>query len=215
MLRTVTAQIEGVSPLMTHNGRLANPRERIAQEAKKITGNKKLKESDEGMAMLDDLHWYGALYLDENERPCIPGENIESMMIAAAKRTRKGKAVEAAVMSYGLWSIDCTPKLKTEPFAISGVAGFRPIEKLYAQFRDVRMGRIPPRTGARVSITRPFFRSWALTFDLTYQASAIDEEPLRDMLVLAGQEIGLGDYRPKYGRFEVASWQPEAASDAA
>lgn len=51
--------------------------------------------------------------------------------------------------------------------------------------------------------TRPRFDNWELEFKLTYATDIIDEDIVDGALELAGQVIGLCDWRPRFGRFTV------------
>ena len=55
---------------------------------------------------------------------------------------------------------------------------------------------------------RPRLNEWELEFDI----QIIDDENitpsiLKDILDRAGQLKGIGDYRPRFGRFQVVSWE--------
>lgn len=194
-------QIVGVSPILMHNAQLSNPLNPIVQEVARMSSAE--KKTHGGMIALSNLHYYGGLYLDDKERPIVPGENIERMCIDAGRKFKKGKQVEAGVLCDGLWPLEFSPSLSKMPFEIGAIKGFIPVEKQDNEFRDVRMGRIPPRTGARVPITRPIFRDWKLSFTLNYAAMTINKDMLVSILEEAGRSTGLCDWRPKFGRFEV------------
>jgi len=44
---------------------------------------------------------------------------------------------------------------------------------------------------------------WSLTFTLEFDDSILNEKALVKAMVDAGALIGLGDWRPKFGRFSV------------
>ena len=91
-------------------------------------------------------------------------------------------------MSDGLWPII--------------YKGSKDPEKLFddKNFVDKR-GVIVNRS--RIIRTRPIFREWELVFDVQFIETVVNKSNVIDALTLAGQIIGLCDYRPKYGRFEV------------
>ena len=91
----MTVKLLGVSPLLLHNGQLADPLCPIVQEIKKISGKRKKTDADyEEMARLE---WYGGLYLDKDEQIIIPGINIEAVLIKAAKTQKSGPTAKAGV----------------------------------------------------------------------------------------------------------------------
>ena len=68
-----------------------------------------------------------------------------------------------------------------------------------------------PATKGRVMRYRPRLDAWAITFELEYDPSLLDEKQVRAIVDDAGSRVGLLDFRPErkgpYGRFMVTSWQ--------
>ena len=65
---------------------------------------------------------------------------------------------------------------------------------------------VPPpqrRNKSRIMRTRPKFPAWALSFELAYQDEIANRSSIEKWLTDAGQFVGLCDYRPRFGRFEV------------
>jgi hypothetical protein len=63
---------------------------------------------------------------------------------------------------------------------------------------------------ARVLRYRPLLRDWELSFTLTViDDLALPEAVLHGVLVDAGQKVGIGDYRPRFGRFIVTRFERE------
>ena len=58
----------------------------------------------------------------------------------------------------------------------------------------------------RIFKTRPKFNDWKLSFTITFDGGRINKETLKSILIEAGQIKGIGDYRPKFGRFEVVKF---------
>ena len=56
---------------------------------------------------------------------------------------------------------------------------------------------------ARVMKTRAIFDKWELEFQIRVLNEAINFDTLKSILVYGGCYVGIGDWRPKYGRFEV------------
>src|SRR5262245_5780287 len=87
-------KITGVSPLILHNGRLANPLDEYTRKIKELTGKKDKTEADyEEMARLE---WYGGLYTDKGQI-CIPGEIFEATFVNGAKKRKRGPQAKAGV----------------------------------------------------------------------------------------------------------------------
>ncbi len=188
MFEPMEVRIVGESPLMLHNGLLADPMNENAKEMKRISS--KRKKTDEDYEELAHAEFMGGLYVNEAGRVVVPGVNIESAMVEAAKKLRLGKQAKAGIYCDGDWVLEYD--------------GPKDVEALFrdGRFRDSRGVRVQQ---SRVQRTRPIFRSWALTFTLHYDAALLNREQVDEMLRIAGPQIGLCDFRPKFGRFRVAA----------
>lgn len=61
---------------------------------------------------------------------------------------------------------------------------------------------------ARIIRYRPLFRDWELEFDaIIIDTEYLDHHLLKELLDYAGKFKGIGDSRPKYGRFEVTGFE--------
>ena len=61
---------------------------------------------------------------------------------------------------------------------------------------------------ARVLCWRPKFNKWKLKFNITIlDDENISVPVLKEILEKAGTTKGIGDYRPRFGRFQVTSYQ--------
>ncbi len=59
----------------------------------------------------------------------------------------------------------------------------------------------------RIVKSRPRFNSWELEFTISFNEDRIKKDTLKQILIEAGQAKGIGDYRPKFGRFEVVKFE--------
>lgn len=59
----------------------------------------------------------------------------------------------------------------------------------------------------RIVKARPKFNSWRITFVIHFDEELISKDVLRQILEEGGETIGLGDWRPKYGRFKVVTFK--------
>jgi len=179
-------QVTGVAPLLMHNVRLANPRDKYSRDMKKITSNRKKTDAD--LMRLAELEFHGGLYLGEKGKIVLPSLCWEAGIIEAAKKTKMGKAAKSAVFCDDDMILEFDgPKTPEERWADPNCA-------------DARMVKVQ---SSRVLRTRPIFRGWSGTVTFQYNDSIISTEKLDDLMVTMGCEIGVGDYRPRYGRFQA------------
>jgi hypothetical protein len=134
------------------------------------------------------LEFHGSLYLDDDSRLVMPGENIERMLVDAAKKQRLGREFTSAIICDGLWPIE--------------YEGPKSADDLWKDKRFVDRRAVKVQT-SRVIRTRPKFNVWSLSFVVDFLPSVLNRDQVRDALVVAGRIVGLGDYRPKFGRFEI------------
>ena len=69
--------------------------------------------------------------------------------------------------------------------------------------RSVRVQR------ARVFRYRPRWDDWTLNFQIQMLDEQFDTDVLKEILEYAGAAIGIGDYRPKFGRFKITNFEEE------
>jgi len=187
MLETMKVQLTGVSPLLMRNGQLCDPLSAATKALKEVSKVK--TKTDEHHAEIMRLEWLGSLYLDEKGRPSIPGTNILSMIVSGAKKTKRGKQAKAGVFD-------------AQAFYPLIYSGPKDLAKLFEdeRFRDVR----PVRVGmSRVMRCRPRFAEWALELELLVSTDIMEVRDVLDAIEAAGVSEGLGDDRPRHGRFTV------------
>jgi len=197
-------KIKGLTPLMMHNGQLANPMNKYAKAMKEFKG----KKSEEDYGEMAEIEFNGGLYWAEKIGPYVSGESIDAMIKEGARKKKLGKVFESCVMAF---SDDLDPRF---PLLYEGP---RDREGLYAdeRFVDSRMVRVPPRTGARVLRTRPVFSDWSLKFSLQVFPCELNDSDISQALESAAMYGGLLEYRPKYGRFLVESCELRGEKKAA
>ena len=188
-MNKATVSIKGITPCIMHNGQTASPLNPFAKRMKEISG--KRKKTDEDYEAMAKVELEAAFYLDEQGRPCWPGENIEALFIGGAKKLKMGPMAKSGFLCEGLW-----------PIIHGGPKHYKQImeDMNYIDARGVRV------QSSRVIRTRPIFRDWALKFEVWFNAEIIDVSTVRQIFDICGEQIGLSDFRPKYGRFVVESF---------
>jgi hypothetical protein len=124
--------------------------------------------------------------------PCIPAEMIEACIYRAARKSKKGKAAEAALFVDG-----------DAPLSYDGP---KDVEDLIRN-ENFRFRKAVNVAGSAVMRTRPIFKSWQCSFKVMViedsEVESRNDSHVRGFIEKAGKAIGLGDWRPKYGRFEI------------
>lgn len=192
-MKTVDVRIVGACALLMHSPRSINVMEPLVKEMRTITGVRGNKRTDEQMARLYEIEFHLGLYHDPKVGVYIPGDAIESVIRNGARKTRKGKSVEAGVFV----DTDRVPLLYKGP---------RSPEDLWSsgKFTDQRRCGV---ADASVFRTRPIFREWAAEFKLHFETDHVGIKDLQVFLEEAGASCGLLDYRPKFGRFSVEKFE--------
>ena len=179
--------LKSSAPLLMHNGQTANPLNKFAKAMKQVS-SKRVK-TDADYEELARLEFAAALYMGQ-DGPVIPAQCIDAMVTEAAKKQRKGKDAKAAVYCPDHASLSYD--------------GPRTLDELWAdeRFRFVTNVRVQT---ARVVRTRPMFNDWTATIALNFEDGMVNPAELDQWMVIAGNGIGIGDWRPRYGRFEVVA----------
>jgi hypothetical protein len=186
-----TITLTGKLPLLMHNARMADPLDPIVKAKQKFTSKQKKTDADhEEIARLDFL---GGLYTDPDVGPYIPGDNFQRCLLDSAKMNRLGPKVERGVF------IDSD----VNPLAY---AGPRTPEELWANERfrfrrSVKIGK--GKTAPRNMSCRPVFAEWKCQAHGLVDESQLSIEDLAAIADNAGTFIGIGDWRPRFGRFSA------------
>jgi hypothetical protein len=180
-----TLTLTGSRPLIMHSVRLADPSDPIVKQIKKLTSKRTKTEDDqEDIAHLEFL---GCLYHDADAGPFLPGENVQRCLLDAARINRLGKQIERGVF------IDSD----INPIAYKGP---REPEKLWADmnFRHRAAVRV---TTSRTMRCRPMFQQWRAEVHGLLDTALLSLEDLSSIAANAGAMVGIGDRRPRFGRF--------------
>lgn len=189
-MKSLKVKWTGIRPLVMHNGLMADPTNPFTKAIKEITkkGSKKLTEAD--FEARDKLEWEAGLYWDDGVGVYMPSDNIERCIQLGAQKSRLGKDVQASVFVS-----DDIVKLDYE--------GPRDKEKMYKDKAFTLRKGVKVQL-ARIIRIRPMIPTgWSITFTAEYDEHIVSEGNLRKAMEDAGSLIGLGDWRPKFGRFLV------------
>lgn len=186
-MKSVKVKISGTSPLLMHSDRLANPLDPATKAHKEMTAKKK-KTDDDHLAIAKSEYIAGA-YWRKDIGFFIPSQNLESCLVAAAKLQKLGVKFKQGI------------RVLEDELPLEGYEKKTPQqlwENLdYVDCRGVKVGT------SKVMRYRPIFRKWSLTATITLNEEVVNVSDVKRAATDAGALFGLGDYRPRFGRFNV------------
>jgi hypothetical protein len=159
-----------------------------------VTSNR--QKSDEDHEEIGRVEFQGGLYHDEKIGPYIPVDNLQRVLERGAthqKLEKKFKAVVGIVI----------------PDDVDGYAlqykGPRGRVELWAS-EEFRLRKNAGVDRKRIIRTRPRFPvGWKVNFAIEVLGGGVNMENVEQALRDAGLYEGLGDWKPRYGRFVVES----------
>jgi hypothetical protein len=178
-------RLTGERPLLMHSARLADPLDELKIDIDRLT--KKRDKTIADHQQIAKMEWYGGLWLLD-DKPCILCEAIESAFIKGANTKRKGKHAKAG------FACGVSPLLQYE--------GPTDLAALWDN-KAFRL-RFPVNVhDSKVMRTRPRFQSWYVDVNVEFLPSLLNPNEVIEILEIAGMREGLGDWRPKFGKFSV------------
>lgn len=129
-----------------------------------------------------------------NEEGCyIPSSWISAMLVQAGSKFRKGKSTYKDIMKTVIVEPDEIPLLRKDGNRYDTYDEKLVVPAVVQRQRIVR--------------ARPKFNSWKASFEIAFDEKLVKPEDMKAILDLGGSTIGIGDWRPKYGRFEVGEFK--------
>lgn len=186
---SIDVSVKGISPLMQHKFPMPEFAT-MAQGSKRQTGATDYTQQ-----------WREYLYTN-SQGVFQPAVHFESAMIAAAVnfkiQGKRGKTFKDLFRAAVFCSPDEIPHGISVPEELDTDAD----KPLYLDLRPVVVNR------ARVVRIRPTFKpGWELDFEIAVMDDSIHSDLVNDILSLAGKTVGVGDYRPRFGRFMVTKFE--------
>lgn len=174
----VSVTIQGAADLLFHRWNC----EAVAEKATAAKGSAAKKT--------DDLESY--VYRNDAGELCIPGEYLRMAIVGAAKYRQDPRSPRKSAQDLFKAAI-----VSLTPLASLGVKKWH-----YEDKRRV----VIQRNG--INRVRPAMRAgWKAEFELQVNLPEyIDRNSLRETIEQAGRLIGVGDFRPTFGRFGIVSF---------
>lgn len=188
-MKQLRFKLTGDTPLIMHADTLVDPFHPLTIEKKRLT-SKKNNKTDDDLHRIDEIEFIAGLYIHPEFGPVIPGANIDRMLVDAAKRTKAGKKALMGLQA----SEDYFPLQYDGPRDLDGL---RATQRFHFR-KSIKQGT------SRVMRERPWFHGWSLDIAVDYDESIFDERDVIGLMSTAGRYIGIGDWRPRYGRFAAA-----------
>jgi hypothetical protein len=192
-METIKFRLTAKTPMLMHNGRLADPLDEYTRAIAKVSKIRNKTESDH--EELARLEWLGSLYV-KGGRVGVPGINLRSAIVGpggSARQSKKGKEAAKALRMAEFYFMEYDGP--SDPSELWNDVNYR-------HRASVTVGR-----GSTVIRTRPIFENWTIEGELQYSPDFADRDDVIHWLKVAGNEVGLGDWRPQkygpYGTFDV------------
>jgi hypothetical protein len=183
--KEVTYRLTSSAPLLMHNGQTADPLNKWAKTLKQVTSKRVKTDADhEEMARIEFL---ASLYMGQ-DGPVLPPNMIDAMVVNAAKKSKEGPIAKS-----GCFCLNVT-RLNYD--------GPRKADDLWAD-ESFRFSAIVRVGTARVPRMRPIFQEWTADVRLNVEDGTVNLARVDEWMRIAGTQIGVGDWRPQYGRFTV------------
>ena len=124
----------------------------------------------------------------------IPSQAVKACIINASSFKKIGKYAAKSIIAGGVFIVGSEIGLGIKKYDL-----------------DIRTAVIQR---ARVVKARPMIKEWKAKFQLKYNENLIGKSSIvKDLLIEAGQRIGLLDFRPQkmgsFGMFEVTKWEDQ------
>lgn len=179
----VEVEIVGAAPILFHAWSV----DAVAEKAKAKKGSAAKKS--------DNIESY--VYRDESGGLCVPGEYVRQSIIHAAKFRQDPRSPRKSAMD--LFKAGVVSLTELCPLGVK--------DWDYIDRRRVVIQR------SAVTRQRPAMRiGWKFRCHLqVLTPEYIDEAMLQDVLGSAGRLVGVGDFRPTFGRYRVTSFQVQTA----
>ena len=183
----VRITLVGTRPLLMHNSRLADPLDPRTRALAVVTKKRAKTEADHEETA--HLEWLGGIYYDdEANRVLFPAQNLFAALKKAGGLSKQGQKIVR-----GLTMLDDSYLVYDGPTSIAALWE----QKFYLRTAVKNNG------SSTVMRTRPLFTEWRAEIDADIAQDQLDLDEFRAILRVAGEQIGVGDWRPKYGRFDA------------
>jgi hypothetical protein len=187
---TASIKVKGISPMLQHRFPVPDL-EDMSKGGTQVTGAKDYTQE-----------WRTYFYANSNNEIYQPATHFEAAMVKAAvnfKITGKGRKTYRDLFKAAVF---VTPEEIQLGHKVPDELDTDADKSLYLDVRPCIVNR------ARIVRIRPAFKAgWEAEFTIEVLDDQIAPELVQDVLTLAGKTCGVGDYRPRFGRFNVVRFE--------
>lgn len=180
-------RVTGATALMMHADTLANPLAEVTKAHKELTSKRK-KTEDDHLAIARS-EFIAGCYWTAADGFFVPGQNFDATFLGGAKLQKNGVRWKRGVLV-----LENRVKLRHD--------GPDTPEQLWEDPAHVDCRGVKVGT-AKLMRYRPVFLDWAAEMTLAINTDVIDVQEVKKAVEDAGALIGVCEYRPRFGRFEV------------
>jgi len=193
----VEVAIRGVRPMLMHNGELCDPTNEFVRKLKQLTSLPAKRKTDATLEDMRRTEWEGGLYLDDEGRLALPADVVLASLEEGAKGQRKSKDASAAIFCDDEhFPLDYEGKLPSGKFEF---------DKFYDQKRFVHYKRAVLNGRTSIMRTRCRLYGWSCVYRVKVLTDIANWRDIEEWARYNGRRCGIGDWTPRYGRYEVES----------
>lgn len=187
-MEILNVRVVGTAPLLMHSDKFANPLNEATKRHKSLTS--KRKKTDDDHEAIAKSEFLGGCYYSADVGFYVPGQNFDASFLAGAKLQKLGT-------NWKRGAVVVTDKAKLI------FSGPQDPESLWKDARFVDCRGVKVGT-AKVMRYRPIFLEWSAEVQVAVNTDVLDLREAQKAIEDSGKLIGVCDYRPRFGRFEVA-----------
>lgn len=203
-MKTLKVKWTGLRPLVMANPQAVNVVNPYAKAGREINNALKAAKKKDNIEIMEEKaaearknDFESSAYFDEAGF-YLPDTVVLACIKEAAKAAKKGKDIDRSVL------------MSESQVRIHAKVNHKTLEAAFEDdsFRLEGPCKIPPKTGVLVWKCRAMIPTgWSFSFTLEYDDNQITSGALQSICETAGNMIGVGGWRPKFGRFisEVVS----------
>lgn len=193
----IQTSIQGITPLLQHKYGLE------IQESQMQGAGRKSGSEDYRYEYLRTMYVNHEGYLFQ------PATHIEGALVKAGKlftiKGRKGKTYGDSIKAYVYVTPDEILHLDSQGNSI--VAPDKELLENPTELLSVSVMRVKIQRAAVPRLRLQLATGWNLSFTMEVHDDQLRPEVVQDILAEAGKAVGIGDYRPRYGRFIVTEFE--------